>query len=54
MNNITVFTGESIQLPEILFVRLYFEFTGWKISDNLIICIDGCDIVYLTGNIDLR
>lgn len=34
MDSITVFSGESIQLPENIFVRAGFDFAGWAVSES--------------------
>lgn len=42
-----------VKLPYNTFQNGSKKFTGWKSSDNSISYIDGCDVVYLTGDIDL-
>lgn len=42
-----------VKLPYNTFQNGSNKFTGWKSSDNKISYIDGCDVVYLNGDLDL-
>lgn len=42
-----------VKLPDNTFQNGSKKFTGWTTSDNSVSYIDGCDVVYLTGDLDL-